>query len=153
MLKSWMVIAGVVFAIALMANAIRPKDVKWFRRQQRPSWLTFEKLIPVIWSVVFVCGGWSAYIVWEKAPSWGESGGWMAAYILLELVTVAFTPTLLWSHNLKLGSYVGGAGFVVSLVLALSLLSVSGAAAALLIPYLLWSPIGTLTTWQMDKLN
>jgi translocator protein len=26
-------------------------------------------------------------------------------------------------------------------------------AAVLLIPYLLWSPIGTFTTWQMDKLN
>ena len=26
-------------------------------------------------------------------------------------------------------------------------------AAALLIPYLLWSPIGTLVTWQMQRLN
>jgi tryptophan-rich sensory protein len=26
-------------------------------------------------------------------------------------------------------------------------------AALLLVPYLLWSPLGTLVTWQMQRLN
>jgi len=149
MLKSWMVIAGVGFAIALLSNIIRPKDVKWFRRLQRPEWLTFEKLIPVIWTVVFVCGGWSAYIVWERTQSWA----WMAAYILLELVTIAFTPALFWTRNLKLAAYIGGTGFGVCLLLAAGVFSISIWASVLLLPYFMWSPIGTLTTWQMDKLN
>jgi tryptophan-rich sensory protein len=149
MLKSWLVIGIVTLAIALLANVIRPKDIKWFTRLQRPRWLTFEKLIPVIWTTVFICGGWSAYIVWENTRSWG----WMAAYILLELITVAFTPVLLWSRSLKAATYIGGAGFVISLLLALGVSQISGWAAVLLIPYLLWSPVGTATTWQMDKLN
>ncbi len=149
MLKSWMVIGIVTLAIALLANIIKPKDVKWFRRLQRPRWLTFEKLIPVIWSTVFVCGAWSAYVVWEQTQSWT----WMAAYILLELVTIAFTPALFWSHSLKLATYIGGLGFAIALCLTLAVLGVSVWAAALLIPYLLWSPIGTFTTWEMNKLN
>ncbi|MGB3301006.1 MAG: tryptophan-rich sensory protein [Phormidesmis sp.] len=149
MLKSWMVIGIVTVAIALLSNVIRPKDVKWFKRLQRPSWLTFEKLIPVIWTVVFICGAWSAYIVWEQTQSWG----WMSAYIVLELVTVSFTPALFWSRSLKLASYIGGTGFVISVILALGTLNISGWAAVLLIPYLLWSPVGTFTTWEMDKLN
>ncbi|MEL6855859.1 MAG: tryptophan-rich sensory protein [Cyanobacteria bacterium J06607_13] len=149
MLRSWMVIAGVGFAIALLSNIIRPKDVKWFKRLERPQWLTFEKLIPVIWTVTFVCAGWSAYITWEQTQSWA----WMGAYILLELVTVAFTPVLFWSHSLKAATVVGGTGFVIGLMLALSLLGVSVWAAVLLIPYLLWSPVGTYTTWAMDGLN
>ncbi|MBE9064571.1 TspO/MBR family protein [cf. Phormidesmis sp. LEGE 11477] len=149
MLKSWMVIAGVGLAIALLSNIIRPKDAKWFRRLERPQWLTFEKLIPVIWTTVFVCGGWSAYIVWEQTQSWR----WMVAYIVLEVVTVSFTPVLLWSHSLLAASWIGGTGFVVGLVLAIAVLQVSVWAAALLIPYLLWSPIGTFTTWEMKKLN
>ncbi len=144
-----MVVGGVTLAIALLSNVIRPKDVKWFRRLERPRWLTFEKLIPVIWTVVFVCGGWSAYIVWERTGSWA----WMVAYILLELVTVAFTPVLLWSRNLKAASFVGGTGFVICLLLVIGVLQISGWAAVLLIPYFLWSPIGTYTTWEMDKLN
>ena len=149
MLKSWMVIGIVTVAIALLSNVIRPKDVKWFKRLRRPNWLTFEKLIPVIWTVVFICGAWSAYIVWEQTHSWG----WMVAYMVLELVTVTFTPALFWSHSLKLATYIGGTGFVISLLLALGVLKISAWAAVLLIPYLLWSPVGTLTTWEMDKLN
>ncbi|MEL6261814.1 MAG: tryptophan-rich sensory protein [Cyanobacteria bacterium J06626_6] len=149
MLRSWMVIAGVGFAIALLSNIIRPRDVKWFRRLERPQWLTFEKLIPVIWTVTFICAGWSAYITWENTQSWA----WMGVYVLLELVTVAFTPVLFWSHSLKAASVIGSAGFMIGLVLALSVFKISLWAAVLLIPYLLWSPVGTYTTWEMDGLN
>ena len=148
-MKSWMWIGIITLAIAMLSNIIRPQDVKWFRRLERPDWLTFEKLIPVIWTVVFVCGGWSAYIVWEQTQSWS----WMVAYIVLEVVTIAFTPVLFWSHSLKAASVIGGTGFVIGLLLAISVAQVSAWAALLLVPYLLWSPIGTFTTWQMDKLN
>ncbi|MGI8936061.1 tryptophan-rich sensory protein [Leptolyngbya sp. BC1307] len=149
MLKSWMVIGGVTLAVALLSNIIRPKDIKWFRRLQRPDWLTFEKLIPVIWTTVFICGAWSAYIVWEQTQSWS----WMAAYLLLEVVTASFTPVLLWSHSLKAATFIGGLGFVIGLLLALGTFQISVWAGILLIPYLLWSPIGTYTTWRMDQLN
>jgi translocator protein len=153
MLKSWMVIAAVTLVVALAANIFRPKDVKWFNRQQRPRWLTFEKLIPLIWTVIFVCGGWSAYIVWERDP--GSEGTWflMAFYLLLEIVIVAYTPATLWLKSLRAGTYVGAAGFVLGLILTLLVIQVSGWAALLLLPYLLWSPIGTYTTWEMDRLN
>ena len=144
-----MVIAGVGLAIALLSNIIRPKDVKWFRRLERPQWLTFEKLIPVIWTTVFVCGGWSAYIVWEQTQSWGL----MTAYMVLEVVTVAFTPVLLWSRSLTAASLIGGTGFVIGLVLAITVFGLSLWATVLLVPYLLWSPVGTYTTWEMKKLN
>jgi translocator protein len=144
-----MVIGIVTFVIALLSNIIRPQDAKWFKRLQRPKWLTFEKLIPVIWTTVFICGAWSAYIVWEQTQSWN----WMFAYILLEVVTIAYTPVLFWSHNLKLASVIGGLGFVIGIILAISVANVSSWATVLLIPYLLWSPIGTFTTWEMAKLN
>jgi len=38
-------------------------------------------------------------------------------------------------------------------MLALSVLQVSQPAALLLLPYILWSPIGTYTTWAMMHLN
>jgi tryptophan-rich sensory protein len=38
-------------------------------------------------------------------------------------------------------------------VLAVLVAASSQAAALLLIPYLLWSPVGTLVTWQMQRLN
>ena len=149
MIRSWMVIGGVAFAIALLSNAIRPADVKWFRRLQRPKWLTFEALIPVIWTVVFICGGWSAYSVWQQTQFWFA----MAAYILLELLIVVYTPATLWCRNLLVGMYLGGAGTVLGLLIAFWIVQFSGWAALLLLPYLLWSPAGTWITWRMHRLN
>ncbi|MEA5570727.1 TspO/MBR family protein [Calothrix sp. UHCC 0171] len=153
MIKSWMVIAGVTLIFAFCANFITPDDTKWFKRLQRPRWLTFEGLIPVIWTTVFVCGAWSAYIVWERNP--GNTTTWflMGIYLLLEIVTIAYTPVMFRLRSLKVGTIIGGTGFIIGLLLTLSVIFVSMWASLLLIPYLLWSPIGTYTTWEMAKLN
>jgi translocator protein len=153
MLKSWMVIGGVAFLIAFASSILRPKDVKWFSRLQRPRWLTFEALIPVIWTVILICGAWSAYIVWERDPNSSNTWLFMGAYALLEVAIVLYSPVTLWLRSLKAGTIVGGIGVVIGLVLTLAVWPISGWAALLLVPYLLWSPIGTYTTWEMGKLN
>ncbi|MBD2168038.1 TspO/MBR family protein [Calothrix membranacea FACHB-236] len=153
MIKSWMVIGAVAFVVALGANLITPSDRKWFQRLQRPRWLTFEAAIPIIWTVIFICGAWSAYIVWEKAPGTNNTWLLMAIYLLLEIVTIAYTPVMFRLRSLKVGTILGSTGFIIGLLLALAVLTTSGWAALLLVPYLLWSPIGTYTTWQMLHLN
>jgi translocator protein len=153
MIKSWMVIGGVAFLVALAANLITPSDRQWFKRLQRPRWLTFEAAIPVIWIVIFICAAWSAYIVWEKTP--GATSTWliMGLYLLLEIITIAYTPVMFRLRSLKVGTILGGTGFIIGALLILAVLSISGWAALLLVPYFLWSPIGTYTTWEMIKLN
>lgn len=149
MIKSWMVIGGVTFLVALAANFITPKDVQWFKRLQRPSWLTFEKAIPLIWITVFICGAWSAYIVWENTRNWLLMG----FYLLVELVTIAYNPAMLRLRSLKVGTILGGTGAILGILLALTVLPISGWATVLLLPYVIWSPIGTYTTWEMIRLN
>jgi tryptophan-rich sensory protein len=39
------------------------------------------------------------------------------------------------------------------MVLAAALLPISRPAALLLVPYLLWSPVGTFVTYRMERLN
>ncbi|OUL18833.1 TspO/MBR family protein [Nostoc sp. 106C] len=153
MIRSWMVIGGVAFVVALAANFITPSDRKWFERLQRPRWLTFEAAIPIIWTVIFICGAWSAYIVWERNPETSSTWLLMALYLLLEIVTIAYTPVMFRLRSLKIGTIIGGTGFIIGLLLTLTVLTTSGWAALLLVPYLLWSPIGTYTTWQMLHLN
>jgi translocator protein len=153
MIKSWMVIGVVTFLVALGSSFLKPSDVKWFRRLRRPDWLVFEPAIPVIWTIIFICGAWSAYIVWEAAPGTPQTWWLMGAYLLLELVIVAYPPATLWLRSLKTGTLVGGIGSIIGLILTLVVWKVSGWAALLLVPYLLWSPIGTYTTWEMARLN
>jgi translocator protein len=152
MIKSWMVVGGVTLAVAVLVQlTMRPSGIKWFNRLRRPAWLTFEKAIPVIWTVIFICAAWSATIVWDTAPPqvWLLMGG----YLLLELVTLAYSPVMMNLRSLKVGTIIGGTGFVIGAILALWVWQVSQTAALLLVPYLLWSPIGTYTTWAMTHLN
>lgn len=153
MIKSWMVIGGVTLLVALTGNFITPRDIKWFKRLRRPQWLTFEAAIPLIWTVVFICGAWSAYIIWETEPGSPRTWFLMGLYLLLELVTCAYNPMMLRLRSLKIGTIVGGIGAVLGVLLTLLVLPISGWAALLLLPYIIWSPIGTYTTWAMVRLN
>ncbi|XWK91374.1 MAG: TspO/MBR family protein [Phormidium sp.] len=153
MIKSWMVIGAVTLLVAMGSNIILPKDVKWFKRLQRPRWLTFEAAIPIIWTIVFICGAWSAYIVWETDPGSLKTWWLMGFYLLVEIAIVAYNPVMLRLHSLKAGTIVGAIGSILGIILAIIVWSVSPWASLLLVPYLIWSPIGTYTTYEMMQLN
>ena len=152
-MQSWMVIGAVTFLIAVGSFFITPRDIKWFAQLSRPRWLVFEPLIPLIWTVVFISGAASASIVWEKNPGGLISWLLMGLYLLLEIITVAYIPLMLRFRSLKTGEFFGAAGVVLGVLLTLCVLPISGLAALFLIPYLVWSPIGTYTTDELIQLN
>ncbi|MEL6247590.1 MAG: tryptophan-rich sensory protein [Cyanobacteria bacterium J06648_16] len=149
MMPAWLVIAIVGVSIASASGLLSSRDRQWFFRLARPAWLTFEWAIPIIWIVVFICGSWSAYIVWQRTQSWAL----MVGYVFLEALIVAYTPVMCKLRSLRVGTAIGGAGFIFGLLLAWPIGKVSITALLLLLPYLLWSPVGTLVTWQMAQLN
>jgi translocator protein len=51
------------------------------------------------------------------------------------------------------GTLIGGVGFLLGVILTLMVAPISGSAAWLLVPYLVWSPIGTYATWAIARLN
>ncbi|MDE5108974.1 MAG: tryptophan-rich sensory protein, partial [Trichodesmium sp. St17_bin3_1_1] len=51
------------------------------------------------------------------------------------------------------GTIIGGTGFVLGIILILSIWQINSWAVILLLPYIFWSPIGTYTTWEMNRIN
>lgn len=154
MIESWMVIGAVAFVIAGAGNVfLNSEDQKWFRRLRRPSWLVFEKFIPLIWTVVFIGLAWSAVIVWEQEPGTLRTWLLMGLYLLVEVVTVAYNPVMYKMRSLQVGTILGGTGAILCVMLAIGVLPISQWAVILLLPYILWSPIGTYVTWKMAHLN
>jgi translocator protein len=144
-------------AIALIAGVIGfsyirlvPYNFRWFLQLRRPRWLTIEKWIPFIWTFIFICGIISATYVWQAQPSqW-----WlMAAYAVLELLILSYTPVLCRLRSLTAGTIVGALGFVWGAFLTNQVWTVSQVAGYFLVPFLLWSPIGTYVTWAMIRIN
>lgn len=154
MIPSWLVIGIVTFAIPFALNRlINSRDFRWFKRLRRPDWLTFEWAIPLIWTVVFICGAWSAYNVWSASPGTRSTWLLMGFYILVEIAISLYTLVMCKTRSLKIGTIIGGTGFFLGAILAAMVFPISRTAFLLLLPYLLWSPVGTFVTWQMMQLN
>lgn len=154
MIPSWLAIGVVTIIIPPVLNRfLSSRDLRWFKRLRRPDWLTFEEAIPIIWTVIFICGAWSAYNVWEANP--GTLNTWllMGFYAVVELAVSLYTLVMCKTRSLKVGTIIGGTGFFLGAILAVIVISVSNTAFWLLVPYLLWSPVGTFVTWQMMQLN
>ncbi|HEY9812383.1 MAG TPA: tryptophan-rich sensory protein [Candidatus Sericytochromatia bacterium] len=150
--SSW-VIGGVTFLVALGSALLRPRDLKWGKRLERPKWLFFEPAIPFIWTIVFFSGAASAVIIWEQEPGSLKTWLLMGWYLVLEIVTVAYIPATLRFRSLTVGTVLGATGLILGIILALTVLPMSQSAALWLLPYIIWTPIGTYTTREMIDLN
>lgn len=137
-----MVVVGVVLNPSRAAFA-------WFLKLKRPRWLTFERLIPLIWIAIYGCFYASALLAWNA--SWSLAV--MAGYLVLLVLVQSYTWLICKTRRLSTGTVVGFAGWCWGVALAVVVQPASIPALLLLIPYLLWSPVGTLVTWQMQRLN
>jgi len=153
MLNSWLVIGGVTMLVAFGSFFFRPRDIPWAAKLDRPKWLFFEPAIPLIWTIAFFCGAWSAGLVWQHEPSSPKTRLLMGLYLLVEVVTVAYIPVTLRTRSLAIGTFLGGLGVILGTILAVIVGQELPQAALLLLPYLLWSPVGTYTTRRMIDLN
>ncbi|MCA6520877.1 MAG: TspO/MBR family protein [Pseudanabaena sp.] len=153
MITAWLAIAVICFVIGFALNRVFPADYKWFMRLRRPRWLTFEGAIPFIWISIFICGITSAAVIWEVQPATFSTWLLMTGYAIVEIAVLAYTPVMTRLRNVRVGAIVGAIGFILGLVLTAQVWQVSGLAGWLLVPYLLWSPVGTYVTWVMARLN
>ncbi len=153
MIPAWLVIGIAAVFIGVALNQLIKSDQRWFFRLRRPAWLTFEWAIPIIWTIIFIAAAWSAYVTWQAAPGTDRSIALMGLYAALEIVTLSYTSVMCLVKRLRVGVVIGATGFFVAIALTMLVAPVSSVSALLLVPYLLWSPIGTFVTWQMMALN
>ncbi|MFM7456204.1 MAG: TspO/MBR family protein [Vulcanococcus sp.] len=143
-----LVILLVLVAVVAGLNPSR-SQFSWFLQLRRPDWLTFERWIPLIWITIYACFYASALLAWNASGSLALQAG----YLLLLVLVQSYTWLICRTRRLANGTAVGFAGWVWGVALAVIVLGSSRNAALLLLPYLLWSPVGTLVTWQMQRLN
>lgn len=153
MIVTWLAIAIFSFAEGFALNKLFPADYQWFMQLRRPRWLTFEGAIPFIWIAIFICGITSAAILWETQPATLNTWLLMAGYAIVEIAILSYTPILTRLRNVRAGAIAGAIGFILGAILTIQVWQISSTAGWLLIPYLLWSPIGTYVTWVMARLN
>ncbi len=138
-----------VMAVVTVGLTPRREEFRWFLQLRRPAWLTFERWIPLIWLVIYACFYGSALSSWNASGR----GDLLAGYLLLLVLVQSYTLVICRTRRLRNGTAIGFIGWVWGLALTIAVAPVSGASWLLLLPFLLWSPVGTLVTWQMQRIN
>lgn len=141
--------AALFFGSSLLTSAQDP----WFQSLERPDWLTFEFLIGFIWAFIWICGTISVILVWEKSTPQLRPWHMAGLYLAIALLTLTYSPVVEKFHSLWGGFLVGGLATLLVYLLAMLIAPISRKAASLLVPYLIWGPIGTYLTWVLIQLN
>ena len=142
---------SILIVMGVVTATLNPgrEQFAWFMRLRRPAWLRFERFIPLIWISIYACFWAAALLSWHVRGSWGL----MLAYLGLLLLVQSYTLVICRTRRLAAGSWIGFAGWFWGMALTAVLARLVPLAALLLVPYLLWSPVGTLVTWPMQRLN
>lgn len=152
-MKARWIITAISAAIFFGGSLLTSLRDPWFQNLSRPNWLTFEFLIPIIWLVIWVCATVSAILVWEKTPRDHRPWLLMGLYTALALLTSLYSPVVVELKTLLGGLIVGGTATLIAYILAVLARPIFQKASWLLLPYLLWGPIGTYLTWILMQLN
>jgi tryptophan-rich sensory protein len=152
-MPTWLVLGAITFLIGFAINRLNAEEVRWFNQLRRPQWLTFERIIPLVWIFIFTCLVASASLIWDLAPFTIRSWLLILSYLLLELVILSYTAIMCRIRSLKAGTIIGFASFILGLILAIIVFPIKPGAGILILPLIFWSPVGTYVTWVMIKLN
>ncbi|MCF4969333.1 TspO/MBR family protein [Nostoc sp. CMAA1605] len=153
-MKAKWIITAVSAALFFGGSLFTSLRDPWFQNLQRPDWLTFEFIIPFVWTLIWACLTISAIIVWEKKTRQG-SRPWllMAVYASIALLTSTYSPVVVELRSLTGGIILGGLATLLVYILAFVVRPISQKAAWLFLPYALWGPFGTYLTWLLLQLN
>ena len=143
-----LVILAVIVAVGALLNPSQD-DFGWFLRLRRPRWLSFVRWFPAIWLAIYLCFYAAALLVWQSTTNLALMAGYLGLVVLVQ----SYTWVICRSRSLRNGTVIGLAGWAWGVALAVVVLQQSRPAALLLIPFLLWSPVGTFVTWRMESLN
>jgi len=125
----------------------------WYKSLSKPKLAPSGRFIAVVWIILYTLMGISAYLVSRKGSDMKEVKGALSIYKLQLGLNV------LWSFAFfGLRSALAGLGMISLLwgsivVTILKFRKISGAAALLLIPYLIWVSIAGYLNYSIWRLN
>jgi translocator protein len=152
-MKDRWIITAISAALFFGGNLFTSLRDPWFQELQRPDWLTFEFIIPFVWTLIWVCLTVSAILVWEKSTKTSRPWFILGTYAAIALLTSGYSPIVVNLRSLVGGLILGGLATILVYALGFIVKPISNKASWLFLPYALWGPIGTYLTWVLLQLN
>lgn len=153
--RVWLGLFGwlmLVFAAASLGGFASASATAFYRDVVRPAWSPPGWLFGPVWSVLYLCMGIAAWLVWRAR-------GFAGARFALGLFIVQLIFNALWTWLFFVWR-LGGLAFAEILLLWLLIAAniflfwrVDKRAGILLVPYLAWVSFAAALTWAIWRLN
>ncbi|MDD1717601.1 MAG: tryptophan-rich sensory protein [Methanoregulaceae archaeon] len=125
----------------------------WYDQLVKPDFTPSGEVIGLIWTVLFILMGIGLYLVWMEGTRTREAGTAMAVFGVQFALNILWTLLFFGLHS----PFFGLAEILVLLLAILitiaSFLRVRPAAAALLLPYILWTAFAAFLNYRIYVLN
>lgn len=136
-------IAAILAAMSFLGSHVTKRNLEWYRMLKLPSFNPPEYVFGVVWAVIYMLAGISAWRLWNLMDH-DSRFWWIAGFAAANaILNVAWSYVFFGAHLLWLA-------VVVSAILWLTILAVivlarprDAIAATLLFPYLLWVAFAT----------
>ena len=145
---------GTVFAVAAAGAYVTTANLEsWYAGIVKPDLTPADWVFPIVWNFLFLLMGISGWLVWRAAGSLDAAGGVLSIFAAQLMLNFAWSILFFGLHN-------PGLAFaeVIALDAAIAA-TIAGfwrhnrLAAALLVPYLLWSLFASWLTGAIWLLN
>jgi translocator protein len=144
-------VVGLTAAVAVVGGAAGDFRSKWYADLRKPAWQPPGAAIGAIWSVLYVTIATAGSLLWlqRRRATPAIAPLFMAQSVLNAAWTVLFTR----AKSPALAAADSAALTAVNVGLVASAWSVRRLAAALLVPYVLWTAFATFLSWTVYRLN
>ena len=150
-LFSWLAWVLLSFAATLPGAVSPPGD--WYQTLAKPDWTPPGWAFPVVWTTLYVLMGTAAWMVWRKRGDNRGARGALTLFVFQLLFNAAWTPTFFGAQQILAALVVIVVLWFAVLATLLAFRKVSGTAALLLVPYLVWVTIATALNFEIWRLN
>jgi benzodiazapine receptor len=156
---NWLILAafiGSALAVgalgAVFSPAVSAAAGHWYAILVKPEWAPPTHWFGPVWTVLYVLMGTSAWLIWRERYHRNRSVA-LAAYAIQLMLNAAWAPLFFGAKNVGLGLFV-----IVALGLSIAwtireFAVVRGAAAWMMVPYLIWVGFACALNLAIWKLN
>lgn len=150
---NYIAIPAIILITSVAGSSFTSSGMGWYKTIDTPSWTPPGAVIGIVWTVIYVLTGISAFMVFNKTPRDATVFAIGAVFILNAIANAGWSYVFFGIHRIGPAILVSGLIEITVLALILLIWKRSAMAAALLIPYAAWVCFATYLTFCVWNLN
>jgi len=132
---------------------ITPDIPGWYAGLHKPAFTPPDWAFSPVWTVLYIAMGIAAYMIWKSDSQKREKANAILLFAIQLVLNVMWVFVFFGMHNIR-GGFLVAFGLMVAIALTIvSFAKISGKAALLLVPYILWVIFATALNFSVVLLN